>query len=104
MQCKEREENKMKNYNGIFKADKFETMEKPWGNWRTLIGKQKIFRTDAWIGLFKENEDNRMFVAVHHGEEGTLVSALGIHWVTHEKASIQKALDEIANTLMNYEA
>ena len=82
-----------------WKVNEIKKVNKPWGNYRRVIGELLIANTDGIILLTKENDDGRESMAVHDKRNGHMVVKLGFYWVDSEKSK-QKALDAIFEKLM----
>ena len=87
----------------MWKVSDFRKVNKPWGNFRKVIGELPIANTPASILLMKENDDGRKSIAVHDMRNHHAIVKLGFYWVETE-ADEQKALDVIFDTLMSGKA
>ena len=84
----------------MFKVSEMKKVNKPWGNFRRVVGELPIYDTPAVILVTRENDDGRESMAVHDKRNGHMIVKLGFYWVDSEESK-QKALDAIWNTLMS---
>ena len=82
-----------------WKVSDFQTVNKRWGSYRTLVAKIPIGDSQCWIGLFRENDDHRESISVHGGKEGRQIVTLPFVWVNNDEQK-QIALDKIYNKLL----
>ena len=83
----------------FWRVKDFRRINKPWGNFRVLVDKIDIANGDAFIGLFRENDDGRYSICVHQSNK-KMITSLGFYWVDNTPASKQEALDRIFEELM----
>ena len=84
----------------FWKVSDFRKVNKPWGNFRRVIGELPIANSDGIIYLMEENDDHRKSIAVHDKRNGHQVVKLGFYWVDTLESQ-QKALNCIFDTLMS---
>lgn len=83
----------------FWKVSDFKKVNEPWGNYRRLIGKIEIADGQAFIGLFRENDNGDLHINVHR-KDGRMITAIGGFKVDNTRESKQMALDKLFDNLL----